>query len=79
MSQKPRRIPAFQKLSATKDTAQLKVNVYRLERFHNSGALSNALQGGFFLVKKPLGGCGPAYNNCGTAVSHRSFCRTTNG
>ena len=39
-----------------------------LERFHNSPALSGALQGGFFLVKKPLGGCGPGYSNCGTAV-----------
>lgn len=27
---------------------RLKVNVYRLERFHNSGALSDGLQGGFY-------------------------------
>ncbi len=40
----------------------------QLERFHNSRALSGFLQGGFFLMKKPLGGCGPGYSNCGTAV-----------
>ena len=39
-----------------------------LERFHNSPALPGALQGGFFSVKKPLGGCGFGYSNCGTAV-----------
>jgi len=38
-----------------------------LERFHNSPALSGVLQGGSFLVKKPLGGYGPGYSNCGTA------------
>jgi hypothetical protein len=30
------------------------VNVYRLERFHNSRALTNVLRGGFFLVKSHL-------------------------
>src|ERR1035441_6426297 len=44
------------------------------ERFHNSRALSNVLQRGFFLVKKPLGGCGPGCSNCGTAVSPCSAC-----
>jgi hypothetical protein len=38
-----------------------------LERFHNSRACSDFLRGGFFLVKKPLGGCGHGYSNCGTA------------
>jgi len=30
-----------------------------LERFHNSHALSGIFKGGFFLMKKPLGSCGP--------------------
>jgi DNA repair photolyase len=38
-----------------------------MERSHNSRALSSGLQGGFFSVKKPLGGCGPGHSNCGTA------------
>jgi hypothetical protein len=28
-----------------------------LERFHNSRAPFEVVQGGFFLAKKPLGGC----------------------
>jgi hypothetical protein len=49
------------------------VNVSGQERFHNSRALSDVLQGGFFLVKKPLGGCGSGDCHCGTAVAGRSF------
>ena len=32
---------------------------------------SSVPQGGFFLVKKPLGGCGTGSCNCGTAVTRR--------
>jgi hypothetical protein len=68
---KARRISGFLKaVRFNLRTDRLKANVYRLERFHNSRALTNVLWGGFFLVKKPLGSCGPTYDNCGTAVSN---------
>jgi hypothetical protein len=37
---------------------ELKVTLLTGERFHNSRALSNVLQRGFFLAKKPLRICG---------------------
>jgi hypothetical protein len=40
-----------------------------IERFHNSRAPLGVSQGGFFLAKKPLGGWGIAFGNCGTAVA----------
>src|SRR5580704_15311414 len=46
-------------------------SIHLSEQFHNSRALSGVLQGGFFLVKKPLGGCGPwvkqLWNSCNIA------------
>jgi hypothetical protein len=38
------------------------------ERFHNLPAYAVVVQGGFFLMKKPLGDRGFGYSNCGTAV-----------
>jgi hypothetical protein len=51
----------------------------QFERFHNSPALASALQGGFFLAKKPLEGFGYCKGDCGTAVGWKWFRRFLGG
>jgi hypothetical protein len=42
-----------------------------LERFSNTYALTNSVEGGFFLMKKPLGGKVSVYSKWRTAITVR--------
>jgi hypothetical protein len=63
----PAKAPAAHSPTNEDETPQRESPRLKQERFHNSRALSGVLQGVFFLMKKPLGVCGPGYCNCGLA------------